>query len=278
MKRVHAPHLGRTVALGGRKRPAPGARVLRFREYLKGLPTPPASCDYTPAAASALADVYGNDALGDCVIAGYYHVLGVASGNATAPPTPFVASQAQIVADYSAIGGYVPGDPSTDGGCDEIAALDYWKTHDAADGSRLAGYVALDPCNQDELRAALWLFENHYFGIELPGAWISPFPSGPGFVWDVAGEPGPEHGHCVMAAGYDAQGVKLCTWGLLGTLTWGAIAKYCTPDAGGAVYALLTPDQIACGKGASPNGVDWTALQADLAQLAAAAPTTPELP
>jgi hypothetical protein len=270
MKLVHAPHLGRAVKLGGRRRPPspkPGEKRLHLADYLHApdLPIPPSSCDYTAEGAGALAEVYDNDRLGDCVIAGLYHVLGVATGNATG--TPFIASEAQILADYSAIGGYNPADPSTDQGCDEIAALQYWHTTGAADGSKIAGYVLLDPTNVGEIQLACWLFENLYFGLELPDAWISPFPSGPGFVWDVAGDPVPEHGHCIMAAGYDGGAVTIGTWGLTGKLTFAAIAKYAAAAAGGAVYALLTTDALAAGQTQAPNGIDWSSLQDDLALL-----------
>lgn len=274
MKRVHSPHHGREVVVGGRRRPvhlvAPsaGRRMLKLADYMKlaALPTPPTSLDLTSAAATPLANVYGNDSLGDCVIAGYYHVKGVETGNAT-PGGAFVATDAQILADYSAIGGYVPGDASTDQGCDEVTALDHW--HDPGDqaGTKIAGYVLLDATNVQELQIALDLFGNHYFGVELPDAWISPFPSGPGFTWDVAGDPDPNNGHCFIGAGYDTSGVLIDTWGMIGKLTYAAVAKYAAAANGGQVYAILTPDQLAAGQTKAPNGIDWTALQSDLASL-----------
>jgi hypothetical protein len=58
--------------------------------------------------------MYLNDALGDCVEAGQGHVVGVLTGNAAG--TPFIFTDAQMQAIYSAEAGYVPGDPSTDNG------------------------------------------------------------------------------------------------------------------------------------------------------------------
>jgi hypothetical protein len=245
----------------GRVRPKPGGKKLRLRDYLKvaALPTPPSSVDYSAPAAPVLADVFENDQLGDCVIAGGYHVVGVATGGAG---DLFHATDAQIVADYSAIGGYVPGNASTDNGCDEETALNYWTSTGFADGTKLAGWLAVDATNQGECMLALFLFEHLYFGIELPDAWISPFPSSPGFVWDV-GTPDANNGHCVMGVGYDQVGVTIDTWGMLGKLTWAAIAALCVPDAGGELYVMLTPDQVAKATQAAPNSLSWTQLLAD---------------
>ena len=261
VKSVFAPHLNTTVKLG-RKRPVAKCPRLSLKNYLKtALPiTPPPGVNYSAKAATALSNIYLNDQLGDCVIAGGYHVIGVETGNATG--TPFVATTAQITKDYSAIGGYVPGDPSTDNGCDEQTALNYWTHTGFADGSKLVGWMAVDATNMQECMAAMYLFENLYFGIELPDTWINPFPSASGFVWDV-GTPDPNNGHCVMGMGYNGQGVQIDSWGLLGTITWAAIAQLCAGNGGGELYVMLSADQLAKGQAKAPNGLAWTQLLTD---------------
>lgn len=269
MKTVFAPHLGRTVKLG-RKRPIARCPRLQLRNYARlSLPTPPTSCDYGPAAKSVLDHVYLNDQLGDCVIAGGYHVVGVETGNAGAL---FTATDAQIIKDYSAIGGYVPGVDSTDQGCDEQTALNYWLQHGFADGTKLAGWLAVDATNKQEVMAAMYLFENLFFGIELPDAWVNPFPAGPGFTWGVAGPPDPSNGHCIMGTGYDASGVLVDTWGLIGHMTWDAVAKYCSTAGQGELYVMLTPDQLTKGQQKAPNGVSWTNLIADFDAMGGSVP------
>lgn len=252
---------GGTVRMG-RRRPVSQAPRLSLKNYLRAtLPPAPATCDYTKAAIGVLDNIYLNDKLGDCVIAGGYHVVGVETGNAKGKP--FAATNPQIIADYSAIGGYNPKEPSTDQGCDETTALDYWSQTGFANGTKLLGYLAVDAANKAELTSALYLFENLYFGIELPDAYVNPAPTASGFTWDVAGKPDPSNGHCVIGAGYSASGVQIDTWGMIGTFTWAAIAKYCTAKAHGAIYVLLTPDELTKGQTRAPNGVDWTALIAD---------------
>lgn len=246
----------------GRRRPIAKGPRLSLRNYLlKALPPPPATVDYRGRAFPALSQMYMNDTLGDCVIAGMAHVVGVLTSNAG---DPMIYSNDQIVQLYSAIGGYVPGDPSTDNGCDELTALNYWQQTGAPAGShKIAGYVSVDPSDPEEVRTALWLFENLFFGLELPDAWINPFPSASGFIWGVAGAADPNNGHCVIGCGYTQGGVTIDTWGLAGVMTNAAIAQYCAEENGGALYSVLSSDAILAAHTKAPNGFDWTQLQAD---------------
>ena len=57
----------------------------------------------------------GNDAVGDCTIAGHYHLRMNMQAVANAG-TPLVVTTEQALADYSAATGYNPADPSTDQG------------------------------------------------------------------------------------------------------------------------------------------------------------------
>jgi hypothetical protein len=275
LKEVMAPHLGRTVKMGRKHTVTPGPRM-KLKNYLRAnLPAPPASCDYSPAALSALENIYMNDTLGDCVIAGGYHVVATETGNAG---DMFTATNAQIIKDYSAIGGYVPGDPSTDQGCDEETALNYWEKNGFANGTKPLGWIAVDATNVQEIMTACYLFENLYFGMELPDKWVSPMPSGSGFTWDVAGAPDPQNGHCIIGVGYTASGVKVDTWGMFGTLTFAAIAKYCVATAGGQLYVLITPDQLSKGMTKAPNGVAWADLISDFDSMGGNVPVPAPAP
>jgi hypothetical protein len=261
IKSITHPKTKRTFKLG---RLRPVARCPRFflHNYLmRGLAPPPPTCDYSKGASAALSNVYENDTLGDCTIAGLAHVVGVLTNGATG--TPFVYSNQQITTLYSACGGYVPGDPSTDRGCDEQTVLNYWENNGAPIGDhKIAGWLSVNGADPSEYRAALWLFENLYFGLELPDAWLNPGPEASGFTWDVAGAPDPKNGHCVVGVGYTAQGVTIDSWGMLGTLTDKAIAKYGVP-AHGEVYTVVSQDGISKANQKAPNGFDWSQLIAD---------------
>lgn len=251
----------------GRKRAVAPAPRLSFKSYLQGagvaLPTPPPSVDYSPAASAAISQMYLNDQLGDCVIAGMAHLVGLFTANAG--QTPVVFTNAQLLALYSAIGGYVPGNPATDNGCNETDALNYWQNHGAPAGShQIAGWLAVDPRNKTEVMQALWLFENLIFGVELPDAWLNV--TGSGFTWD-AGTPNPNNGHCFVGTGYDSTGVKVSTWGMLGTLTWQALTVDVGPQAGGELYVVLSQDMINRATAKAPNGFNWGALASDFAAI-----------
>jgi hypothetical protein len=257
------------------------ARGPRFalKNYLtRSLPTPPATCDYRNAAQAALSQMYGNDQLGDCVIAGMAHLVGLMTGNASG--NPFIYSNDQIIGLYSAIGGYVPGNESTDQGCDEQTALNYWEnngalppnTTDPSGAHKIAGWLAVNGADPVECRAALWLFENLYFGIELPDAWINPSaPSASGFTWDVAGAADPQNGHCVVGVGYDGNGITIDTWGMTGTMTNAAVAQYATQASGGELYTVVSMDSISTATQKTPNGFDWSQLIADFDSMGGSA-------
>lgn len=274
IKSVHSPHHQGPVKFG--RRPPTQRPKVHLKSYLRALPTPPATSDYSARAGVVLSDVMLNDRLGDCVIAAGYHVVGLETGNAG---NTFHATQQQIVADYSAIGGYDPNNSdATDQGCDIPTALRYWQTHGMANGTKIIGAVAIDPADKVEIMLAMYLFENLYFGVALPDQWISPFPSGPGFKWDVAGPADPSNGHAFMGVGHDSIGVHIDSWGMLGVVTYAAIAKYCSAISGGELHALLTPDQLAKGVSKAPNGVDWQAIVSDFNALGGHAPVPVQPP
>ena len=263
MKTVFAPHIGRHVKFG-RKPRDPGGVRLHLSDFIShaALPPIPATFSYAAKAAVPLADIYGNDTMGDCVIAAGEHLAAVATGNATG--IPYHCTKAQIVAAYQAVGGYVPGDESTDNGCNEQTYFDYLRTHGFSDGTKLIAAISVNASSFSDVLAAAYLFENLFFGVALPDAWVAPFPAGPGFTWGVNGNADPNNGHAFLGIGGTASGpgagIDIDTWGLLGKITPGAIAAYAGPAGGGGLYTLLTPDILIKAVGKAPNGLAWDEL------------------
>jgi len=89
-------------------------------------------------------------------------------------------------------------------------------------------------------------------------------PAHAGFIWDVAGNADPDNGHCFCGEGYNRIGVLIDTWGMIGTVTWGAVAKYASTAGQGELYAVLGLDAISKATQKAPNGFDATQLLADL--------------
>src|SRR5581483_8711050 len=212
------PHHGHDVIVGGRKRGVPQGPRVHLSRYLKRADIAPApDCDYSPGALG-LTNVLGNDTLGDCTCAGIGHMLEVVNA---AAGNPIEISTDQVIALYSAACGYKPGDASTDQGGDEYSVLAYMCER-GLDGSglhRLFGSVTVNATDWEEVRHAQHIFGVLYHGQEMPDSFISPFPSAPGFVWDVGGDPDPNNGHCFVSYGAKGDELLIDTWGLLGRLT-----------------------------------------------------------
>lgn len=251
----------------GRNRPiAHGPRLKLCNYLMKSLPAPPESSDYFSAASSVTSQVYLNDTEGDCVIAGMCHLDGIFDVMAGNAPTIFASTQVNSL--YSAIGGYVPGDESTDNGCDEVTALNYWENNGLLNNTKkIAGYIQVNANDIEECKNAVYLFGNLYFGVGLPDAWINPFPQSPGFTWDVNGEADPNNGHCFISAAYDKNGFKINTWGMIGNLTPAALTKYAGQSEGGQLFSVLSKDTLSQASHKAPSGVDWTQLIADFDSL-----------
>jgi hypothetical protein len=252
----------------GRKRPAP-YRKLMFSNYAKPtLPPPPAFVHRGAKALPCLSNIYGNDTLGDCTAAGAGHGMGIWRGNAgNNDPAPTLE---QVIAFYSATTGYVPGNPATDQGGDEVTVLNAWRDKGFfADGTgKIAAWCNVDATNPVEVRQAIWLAEFVYFGVELPPKWVSPMPQTSGFVWDVAGDADPNNGHCFIAGSYDAGPNKIIidTWGEFGYITDAAIAKYAS-SPGGELHAAFSMDCINRASQKSDSGFAFEQLLADSAAL-----------
>ncbi len=269
LRDVFAPGLNRNVKLGGYKRAVAPGPSFKLRHYMSGsMPATPASCDYTQNGASltaALADILGNDAVGDCVIAWLLHQLAIWTGYALG--VPFHATRDQALAMYSAITGYVVGNPATDQGTDPQTAINWVIANGFPNGDKPLGSVCIDGTNVAELQQAIYLFEGCGFAVGLPDAYVASMPSGDGFIWDVAGASDSGNGHMFLGAGYDSTGVIVDTWGFLGKFTYKAIAAYAVATTGGEIHILLSADMIAKAALKAPNGIDWASLVQDFDQI-----------
>jgi hypothetical protein len=273
MKKIFVPRLNRNVVIGACKLPSPHRPRIRLSSYLDkfAIPPSPASVDYTAPAMSVIQNVEGNDSVGDCVLAEEAHFIGVQTGNAG---TLYAYTVAQTLAAYSAITGYNPAVPSSDQGTDPITCLNYFTQNAYADGTKLAGYAEVDATNQAEVQFAIAAFGNLKMWVGLPDAWINPFPSSNGFVWDVAPS-NPNQGHCVGAPSYNSPrvvgasstGVQVMTWGLIGTVTWPALAALFSDAGGGGLAVRITPDWIIKNSGKTPSGFAYSDLASDFNAL-----------
>ena len=205
-----------------------------------------------------------NDQIGDCVIAMMLHSIEDFHLDDGTPVPAFTTEDAISV--YSAITGYVPGDPSTDRGTDENAAMRYWehtglKTSDAGQHTIVAT-VAVDPSNLNECRIAIDEFVDLQIGIALP---ISAQGQ---TEWTVVGDgktgnsaPGSWGGHGIPYREYDAQTFACVTWGAELLLTVPFHQDYAQE-----AHVVVTKEMLNK-QGVGPSGVAWDELIADIKAL-----------
>jgi len=238
-------------------------RTLKLSKYLKisELPAAPPAVDWTKAVPR-----YGvllNDQLGDCVIAGMMHLA--MGWQANAGQTPATPSDSEVIAAYSAIGGYDPSDPSTDQGCNMLDALNYWRETGITIGgqtNQIVAFAEVNPANDEEMKAALWLFGGLFTGFQMPesaenaDSWTVPSCGLKG-----KGKPGSWGGHCAPLGAENGSCFQAITWGELMPTMDNFVADYCEE-----AYAVLSSEWIEK-NGQAPSGFDMAALQADLAAL-----------
>jgi hypothetical protein len=207
-----------------------------------------------------------NDTIGDCVIAMMLHSIEDFHLDAGTPVPAFTDQDAISV--YSAITGYVPGDPSTDKGTDEGQAMQYWESPGLAveetggQPHTIAATVAVNPRNLKECRIAIDEFVDLQIGIALP---ISAQGQ---TEWTVVGDgktgnsaPGSWGGHGIPYREYDAETFACVTWGAELLLTVPFHTDYAQE-----AHVVVTQEMLS-NKGIGPSGVNWDELVADIKAL-----------
>ncbi len=206
-----------------------------------------------------------NDALGDCVIATCGHMI--QQWTTYADPEPFVPSDRQILMAYEAVGGYVPGDPTTDNGCVILDALNYWRKTGIA-GRKIYAFLQLDPKqiskgDLTQVSQSVQIFGNCYFGVGLPisaqsqNAWTVP----EGGIYTEEGQPWGWGGHAIPVVAVSPKTLTCVTWGETLKMSHNFARDYCDE-----AYAVLSMDWVEA-NGSSPSGFDFAHLQSDLNQL-----------
>lgn len=241
LKRVEIPNYGPFVF--GRKRSVVPPETPVFKTPSVRIVRAALDINAIRAAAKSLKPIYraeedilANGNFGDCTCAGAHHIQAILT--AISHPNDWrLPTAMDALWTYSRVT-QPPFNIATganDGGADLITVLDFWKANGVfSDGTgKIKSYAAVDPTNQDAIRAAIATNRNLYMGAELPSAWLKAPP-----VWDVAGPSVPEDGHCVITYDANDQGVQIDSWGQFFTITWAALAKYFSASAGGEVYTV----------------------------------------
>lgn len=231
------------------------------RYFTSALPEPPPSLSLSAGMPDDLG-MLGNDEVGDCAEAMVLHGIEVDRFRNGAPVT-FDTSAAK--AFYSDVTGWNPADPTTDQGTDLLALMRYMVRTGFA-GHTYGAFVSLlvggTFVNVDTIKLALDLFGPLKLGAKLHASAEADFDAGR--PWSDA--TGPVIGrHAILLVDYDADGVVVVTWGQRQRATWAWVGARVDE-----AFADVSPDWVSGAKPA-PTGFALAALQADLAQIGAAA-------
>lgn len=254
----------------GRRHPDPARRRLTLERYLdprtalsrSGLPPVPLNQDVDRASAVRSWPMYGNDSLGDCTIAAIGHMYGAWTQYATGSEALF--SDTAIQETYSRVGGYVPGDPSTDNGCvmQDVLSDQHATGIDDSAGKvhRVAGYAAFgNPADEMLLGQVLDVFGTVYVGINCQASIQQEFSDGQPWTW-TPGE-AVEGGHAICLQrrlGSGSAPLEYVTWGALQAATAGFQAH-----AAEEAWAVVTQDWLQA-NGTTVEGLDLRQLLADM--------------
>jgi len=242
------------AALAPRKSPS-SSRPLQLSRYLASVPPSPLKVYWEYKVPADQWNMFGNDSIGDCTCACIAHTLMCATIHTGSMVVPTVE---EVVAAYSAITGYVPGDPSTDQGAAIPDVLEYWRKTGIA-GHQILAWAEVDQTNIEEVRQAIWLFGGVNVGISVYQSMEEQFDQGK--AWD---QPSGQNlgGHSVPLFGYGRDGCTCVTWAKLQQMGWGTFSKICSE-----AYAVVTQDWVDKLSGKSYSGFDISQLLADLADL-----------
>lgn len=212
-----------SVKLGRRtKRVDP--RTISWEALSPGPWTPPASYNFDAEHHDAIpTPMLGNDRYGDCVKAEQAHHQMRFEYDEQGAVIP--VTTAEVVAQYLIETG------GADNGLVILDSLKVWRRGWAMGGRvySIHSFARVLAQNHAQFKEALVAGSGLVLGLALPRSINADMQAGR--PWGVHagpdGEPNSLGGHCVLAFGYDADGVDIVSWGAKYRLTWAFVDEYC---------------------------------------------------
>jgi hypothetical protein len=197
--------------------------------------------------------------VGDCTIAYAGHAIQAVTAYSG---TEVTITDQDVLTAYSAVSGYVPGEESTDTGCQIQDVLNYWRTTGIG-GHQIVGFGALRSWHTDTLNAALNLFWTVDLGVNLPQSAEQQFSAGQ--PWEPVAGSAIAGGHCIglqaFRPGMDM--LEPVTWGTLWRMNQAFNREY-TEEAWVPIFAeVIAAAQQSGAVNMSALAADFTALTGD---------------
>jgi len=212
------------------KAPAVRPALAMLHEYFEGatLPAAPAQCEWAMKVQYPMAL---NNQFGDCVVAGHVH-LSQATAQENDGSYVYPGDAAAKVEYFNLTGG-------ADTGLVESTFLSTAKSAPIL-GSQVDVFCPFDFTNVEHTKSAIYLFGGVFLGVSLPQSAENQFPG----KWTVVPGSPIIGGHCIVAIGYDEEGVFIVTWGTVIKATWEWFEKYVDE-----AYAVLYTEQVEKNRG-----------------------------
>lgn len=248
----------------GKKLKVTDVRTFKLAKYLRvaaPLPSPPSEVSYVTRVPDWKMNL--NDRIGDCVPAAMAHTVQQMTFFSRGLSGMIVPTDQDVLTAYQRIGGYIPGRPETDNGCDMLTALKYWRRVGIANHKILA-FMEINPKNLNEVQTAIWMFGSVFTGLQLPisvqplDQWIVP----DGGTYTSIGRPGGWGGHCVPFFAGSPLTLTCVTWGMMLKSSHNFWLDYVDE-----AYVVLSMDWINSVTNLAVNGFNLDQLQNDLSQL-----------
>jgi len=244
----------------GKKPARRDKRNFKFAALLAVSPKLPAAYDFDERYVAVPTPMFGNDAHGDCVIAGRAHQT---------LRFEYVEQHRLLkIADSDVLREWHKENGNTEDGLVLLDSLKEWRKRGwlvEKIAYKIEAFAELNRGSHDELKKAIVMQFGVGLGLTLPYAALTQFQAGR--AWDVVsgpnGQPDSGGGHYVYCPGYTKDGPVCVTWGRKQPMTWRFFDRY----ADEAYVVIDARDTKLKKKSAVGGALDQVALTAMLGRL-----------
>jgi hypothetical protein len=220
----------------GKKPAKRDRRNLSLKSILRGPLRVPDEYDFDTSHIGVPTPVFGNDRVGDCVIAGRAHQ--------TLRFELMEQRKVIRITDGEVVREYFLETGGEDNGLVVLDSLNRWRKRGwIAGGLRyfIAAFAEIDRGAQSQVKQAVFTELGVGLGLWLPTSAQSEFEAGKPWarVTGAGTTPGSWGGHYVYVTGYTSMGPTCVTWGRKQRMTWAFFDKYCD-EAYAVIDALDT--------------------------------------
>ena len=198
--------------------------TVAFAQLLRAAKALPTKYDFDTTHSGIPTPMFGNDTLGDCVIAGRAHQ--------TLRFEDIEQGSVLMIKDADVTKEYFKETGGADNGLVVLDSLKLWQSKGWKVGSKtykIRAYASVDFKNHTQVKQAIFSDVGVGLGVQLPTAAQAQVQTGQ--PWSVTtgpdAKPGSWGGHYIFVPGYTALGPVCVTWGRKQQMTWDWLNKYC---------------------------------------------------